>query len=1023
MKGVYIRFKIYSILVISLTFLLHIFYEPATAKTTQPEVLILNAYHQGEDWSDNQLSGILPALKKVYPYLVPSIEHLDTKRFPKSQHLLFIKQYLKNKYQGKEFDIIMTLDNSALDLMLKYRSELFPNVPIVFTGVNGYSPKILEGHSKITGVVEVQDVAGTLDLAMNIDPKIKSVLVVHDYTSSGLAVHKDMEAVADKFKSKVKIEYTPKGSVFDLERQLNELPSDTIVLLLTYVTDAEGRTLTREESTRLITGASPVPVYAMHETRLGYGIVGGMLLEGMEHGKQASEIALKIISGTRADSIKVEDSHSQPVFDYEQLKRFNISIKKLPLSNSRIINQPISSWTKHRAILIPASVLVGLLLVILAIMSFSIVRIRRAEESLRKSEKIHNEIIQTCIDGYWLTDIKGNILETNPAYAEMSSYSIKELLNMKISDFEALENAVEVSQHIQKGIETGFDRFETFHCRKDKSTYDAEVSFRYLNIEGGRFVVFTRDITERKQAEEALQSAEQLFSYYMDSIDAYVYMKDMENNYTFINKKTEALFNVSRDNLKKKKYTDFDFFDEEMAKQLRENDKIIIDTGQNIEVEETGHPAGTENIELSVGYRCYLALKFPLRDKDDNIVGVCGFSHDITNQKITEKEKAILEAQLQQAQKMESIGTLAGGIAHDFNNILSPIMIHSEMGMMDLPSDSPTQHNLKEIYKAGERARDMVRQILAFSRKEEGERTVIKITSVLKEAIKMLRSFIPTTIDIHQKLEAESDTVFADPTQIHQVLLNLCNNAAHAMREKGGTLEVHLAREDLDPETAEQYSNLNPGSYIKLTVSDTGSGIDNETMQKIFDPYFTTKDVGEGTGMGLAIIHGIVRGYDGDITVESELGKGTTFNVYLPRVYEEASLVERSFAEFPRGTERILFVDDEKVFVDIIQPMLEKLGYEVTARTSSIEALEAFRNNPEGFDLVITDMAMPNMTGKDLAKELMTIRPDIPIILCTGFSDQIDEYKAKVMGINAFLMKPVVTRQIANAIREVLDKK
>ena len=417
------------------------------------------------------------------------------------------------------------------------------------------------------------------------------------------------------------------------------------------------------------------------------------------------------------------------------------------------------------------------------------------------------------------------------------------------------------------------------------------------------------------------------------------------------------------------------------------------------------------------GHPIWISLSVePIKNREGSIIESRSMVIDIS-------ERKRLESQLQQAQKMEAIGTLAGGIAHDFNNILSPIMIHSEMAMMDLAPDSPAQHNLKEIFKAGERARDMVKQILTFSRKGKGTRAAINITPILKEGLKMLRSSIPTTINIQQNLEAESDTVFADPTQIHQIMLNLGTNAAYAMREKGGTLDVSLVQEDLTPEDVAQYSGVIPGPYLILTVSDTGPGIDDVTIQKIFEPYFTTKEPGEGTGMGLSVALGIIRSYGGDIVVKSQQEKGATFIVYIPRIEADVSPVNKRLTLLPRGTERILFVDDEKGVVDAIFTMLEGLGYHVTARTSSIETLEAFRNKSNAFDLVITDQTMPYMTGKDLARELMSIRPDIPIILCTGFSEQIDMDKAIDMGISAFVMKPIVMHELAQTVRKVLDKK
>jgi len=525
------------------------------------------------------------------------------------------------------------------------------------------------------------------------------------------------------------------------------------------------------------------------------------------------------------------------------------------------------------------------------------------------------------------------------------------------------------------------------------------------------------EIKERKQAEKALKENEEKYrDLYENAPVAYVSISTFDGSILGCNRAMENLMGYDRDNLLKMKI--IDLIDESPQAQ-----SVGHEIFKRFMVGES-----MQNVELQVkhkdGFKRWVSVSFEMvKDENGHVSESKSVAIDITNRKQAEKEKEKLEAKLQQAHKMESIGTLAGGIAHDFNNILSPIMIHSEMAMIGLPSDNPARHSLKEIYKAGERARDMVKQILTFSRKEEGTRVEIKIVPVLNEVIQMLRSSIPTTIEIQQNLKAEQATVLADPTQIHQIMLNLGTNAAHAMREKGGTLKVDLIREDLDSEDATKHPDLSPGSYLKLIVSDTGSGIGDETKQKIFEPYFTTKEPGEGTGMGLALIHGIVKSYDGDITVESELGKGTTFNVYLPRVEADVSPIEEPSVQIPRGTERILFVDDEKSAIDAIQPMLEILGYKVTARTSSIEALEAFRSNPQSFDLVITDMTMPNMTGKDLAKKLMSIRADIPIILCTGFSEQIDENKAKELGISAYAMKPIAMREMANTIREVFDKK
>ena len=395
---------------------------------------------------------------------------------------------------------------------------------------------------------------------------------------------------------------------------------------------------------------------------------------------------------------------------------------------------------------------------------------------------------------------------------------------------------------------------------------------------------------------------------------------------------------------------------------------------------------------------------------------------EIRERKQFEEEKKKLEAQLIQAQKMEAIGTLAGGVAHDFNNILSAVIGYTEIALDDAEKGSLLERNLRGVLQAGKRAKNLTKQILTFSRQAELELKPVQVKMVAEEALKFLRASLPTTIDISQDLASDS-LIMGDPTQIHQLLMNLCTNAGHAMKENGGILEVILADVELDSNFIAQHPGTIAGPHLKLIVSDTGPGMTTEILERIFDPYFTTKDKGEGTGLGLSVVHGIIKSNAGNITVYSEPGKGSTFNVFFPVIEKEMRAEAAAEELLPTGNEKILFVDDEPTIVEITNQMLKRLGYDVVTRTASNEALDLFKVQPEKYDLVITDMTMPGMMGDELAGELMQIRPDIPVILCTGFSQRITEKKAKHLGIKAFLMKPLVMRSLAVTIRKVLDEK
>jgi PAS domain S-box-containing protein len=406
----------------------------------------------------------------------------------------------------------------------------------------------------------------------------------------------------------------------------------------------------------------------------------------------------------------------------------------------------------------------------------------------------------------------------------------------------------------------------------------------------------------------------------------------------------------------------------------------------------------------------------PIRDQSSRVTNYLAVERDVT-------KEVRLEQHLRQMQKMEAIGTLAGGIAHDFNNLLNPIFINTELVLLDAPLEERMRQYLQMVLQAAERGRNLVKQIITFSRQKEQERKPLKAEPLIKEALKFLRASLPSTVEIRQNIQRETGFILADPTQIHQVIMNLCSNAAYAMREKGGVLEVSLAEVEVDSDMALRYPDFKPGPYLRLTVTDTGAGMTLEVMDRAFDPFFTTKKPGEGSGMGLSVVHGIVKNYGGTITVYSEVGKGSTFNIFFPRVKAEGSPTDVSPRPLATGEGRVLLVDDEEAQVESVRNMLERMGYRVVAKTDSREALALFRQNPRLFDLVVTDQTMPQMTGVKLAEELLRIRPDLPVILCTGFSETVDANAAKASGICQFLMKPFSVREMAETIRRALEKK
>ncbi len=638
---------------------------------------------------------------------------------------------------------------------------------------------------------------------------------------------------------------------------------------------------------------------------------------------------------------------------------------------------------------------------------------KRMEEALLESERQKESILDSLVEHVIHEDKDMRIQWPNRAACESVGMSREGLIGRHCYEIWPQRNDPCPDCPVIYAMKT--DRIQEI----EKSTPDGRswyirgypVHDANGEIVGG--IEVTLETTERKHAEEALAISEERYRSLFERLPVGVYRSTPDGRFLEANPAFMRLLGCP--NLEILLNTPVNYFYRN-PKEREQWKKLIEQEGKSFATEMQWQKLDGTPLWVRESARA-------VSDKNGRVLYYDGVAEDITELKRVENEQKEVDARLQNAQRMEAIGTLAGGIAHDFNNILTAIMGYAEIAMyQESPEDSSACQSLEQVLVAGERAKDLVKQILVFSRQTDEQRRPLLLTPIVKEVIKLMRATLPSTIEVRQSIAPNVGSVIADPTQIHQVLMNLCTNAYHAMRDKGGVLNVKLEDIELSPDDTAKHLDIHPGPYIKLTVSDTGHGIEKNNIDRIFDPYFTTKAKGEGTGMGLAVVHGIVKDHGGSITVFSNPGKKTTFSVFLPKIKVAAAREKLGqITPISKGKERILFVDDESAIVDIGKKMLERLGYDVEGRTSPIEALKAFQADPNKFDLVISDMTMPKMAGNDLARELMAIRPDIPIILCTGFSERMTEDKAKEMGIKAFAMKPIVIREMAQSIRRALD--
>jgi len=862
-----------------------------SAAQTEPErVLALYSFKNGIPWERLLNEGLQSRLVKSAGSSVElNIEHMDLVRFSDETYQESLKKIFRLKYSSLPVDLVIPMEDEAAAFVRKYGDEIFPGVPVLFSSIEpeAFQPEYMEPH--MTGIYRGEDFRGTMDLILKLLPDRRHLYVISGTALTDRNVLRKTRIELAPYSQQIAITYITDFSIETLLETIGKLPERSAILYLILLKDRTGRTFVPREILGKISQTANAPVFSLWDSYLGYGIVGGSLSSAERIGNIAADIGLQILNGKRPAEIPPKRAKNVAMFDWRQLKRWEIREALLP-PDSIIRFERLTFYQRYKGYVISGIVFVVAQSALVVFLLVSRLMRKRAVRALEKSEKRSRNLFERASDGAFLLNMDGTIVDVNERMCESLGYSRQELLKLKLFD---------IDTHYTPG--------------------------RLL----------------------------------------------------------EDWQNIARD-------------------------EIVTLVGRYKRKDGTSFP-----VEVRAG-------KF----ETQGVQTVLALVRDISLRRKAEKEKFRLEFQLQQAQRMEAIGTLAGGISHDFNNILAPIIGYADLARASVPEKSPAENYIGEILKAAKRARDLVKQILTFSRQSEQRMAPIRLQPIVKESLKLLRASIPTTIEISRYVDPDCGTVAADPTQIHQVMMNLCTNAYQAMRENGGVMTVSLKETELGSDFA-RHLNLPPGKYVLLEVKDTGCGMDSSVRDRIFEPYFTTREKGKGTGLGLSVVHGIVKRHNGLITVTSEVGKGTTFDVYFPRTDSPAAEPDADSHHpkpIPSGHERVLVIDDESVIIDVLRYMLETLGYRVTALTSSPDALKAFQSHPHEFDLVITDMTMPHMTGIELADRLMKIRSDIPIIMCTGYSESIDEKKAETLGISKYLTKPVGMETLAETVREVLNR-
>ncbi len=869
-----------------------------SSNTNKFNVLYLNSYQYGYAWSDTILNGIKDVLDKSGLNVDLQIEYMDTKIRYDQQVKMHLYALYAHKYRNVEFDAVIVSDNNGFDFYLQFQSELFPNVPAIFCGVNDFSPQSIQGNRHISGVIETFDIKTNLELAQKFHPARKKFVVIEDNSTTARAIKSEMLKAFNKMSPSPHYQFLKAEHLEQLIGEAKTLAADAVFYIIPFYMDNPRGRNSANEIVQALYQATQAPIYSNWKFLLGSGIVGGKVIDGYAHGKAAAQMAVRVLEGEHVADIPIVKPNDEPIiFDNKLLEKFHINRDDLP-PDSTLINRSAYFFEIDRQLfwfLVLGAILVTVTLVFLM---FNITQRQAAENKLKDQLALH------------------------------------------------------------------------------------------------------------KITENELRESRQMLQLVLDNIPQHVHWKDKDLKYLGVNRSFGNFFSI-KDLGGVIGKSDQDIIpDHEIARlSIQTDQQVVAQDRAAYHLNWTMQRKPDEKVWLKVN-------RVPLHDQGGEVVGVLSTAEDIT-------QNVLLQNNLIETTKMEAIGTLAGGIAHDFNNILTSIINSTELALEDVQADTLAAEDLRRSLKAARRGSRLVKQILIFSRADKEGFQPTRIAEVVEEAVALIKASFPRNIEIKTHIATELALCMADPTQIHQVVMNLCTNAFQALKDTGGRLSVQLVQTVVDRGLS-RLLDIKPGAYLHLIVSDNGPGIVAAIQDKIFDPFFTTKAKGEGTGLGLAVVHGIVKGHNGAIRVSSIPGQQTDFEVFLPLLAAAVTATPPEDFTIFKGQENILFVEDDEDQLTLIPRVLSQLGYHVHAHQSGKEAFQCIKTNKITIDLVITDYDMPEMNGLQLAKKIQSYNPLIPVIVVTGRKAP-DGMQTQASNIKRIIRKPYNKTTISRVIREILE--